>query len=383
MKRLLVAFAFIVLAFISSFAVPYSGLLNIVWQQVKPCTLAEQILAANTDMDVRNCPAGNGHDTIELTHDVVLTESLPAVESRITVRGNGHTISGADKYQIFSVYAGDLTIEDLRLISGNSVAYGAAIDVSIRGDVTLIDSMIKEHRSGFGPAIRADTNGIGPISLQIIDSIIMVNGRRSRALVNRGGVVTIKNTRFGNNYGGAIYNDGEMTVENSSFHANRNKCGGAIYNERHFNGLALTVVNSWFTSNTADTGGAIYNRGNMKLEQLRFRHNDAKHYGGAVYSLGGVANVSGGKFEKNKAKVGGAIYIDQSSMSIDESTFVKNSAFYGGGIYRKAGNLEVQNNVISGNSGYPELVDSTDTLHDGWLYAAALSSLASAAPADC
>lgn len=374
MKHVFVALALIVLVFITSFALPFAGLIDTVWQRVKPCTLAEQIQAANTDRRVRNCPAGSGHDSIELTHDIVLTERLPVIESRITIRGNGHTISGAGKYNIFVVNKGSLTLEDLHLTDTFAVNGGSAVYVYIIGAVYIKNSSITNGFSYDQGAVAANTYGYGPIYLRITDSIIARNPGRSRALHNRGARVTIKNTEFNDNAGGAIYNVGEMTISGSTFHKNSKRRGGAIYNNRHFQGLPLTIMDSEFISNTAETGGAIYNLGKMDLDNVRFVKNAASHHGDNMYSQRGGAienrgelKITGGIFLKNKAPMGGAVYSKREfsridprrdtaetyervySLSIQGSTFSQNSARDGGGLYVEDGLLDIDTSIFKGN----------------------------------
>ena len=374
MKHMFVALTLIVLVFITSFALPFAGLIDTVWQRVKPCTLAEQIQAANTDRPVRNCPAGSGHDTIELTHDIVLTERLPVIDSRITIRGNGHTISGSGKYDVFVVYKGNLTLEDLHLIDTYTVSGGSAVYVYISGAVNIKNCSITNGFSHDQGAVAANTYGFGPIYIRIDDSIFAQNSGRSRALHNRGANVTIKNTEFNDNAGGAIYNVGEMTISGSTFRENSKPKGGAIYNNRHFRGLPLTIVDSEFISNTAETGGAIYNKGTMDLENVRFVENAASHHGGDMYSRRGGAienrgelKIVGSIFLKNKAPMGGAVYskrefsrIDprrdtaetnerEYSLSIQGSTFSQNSARDGGGLYVEDGRLDIDTSILKGN----------------------------------
>ena len=82
------------------------------------CTLSDQIIAANTNTAIGACPAGTSHDIITLTEDITLSEPLPLINGTITIEGNGHTISGNNRFQIFSVAGRKLTIKDLTLTEG-------------------------------------------------------------------------------------------------------------------------------------------------------------------------------------------------------------------------------------------------------------------------
>ena len=75
------------------------------------CTLADRILAANTNQAVGNCPAGSNHDIITITEDITLRVTLPPITGTITIDGGGHTISGGKMSRIFVVSGGNLTAE--------------------------------------------------------------------------------------------------------------------------------------------------------------------------------------------------------------------------------------------------------------------------------
>ena len=70
--------------------------------------LSFQITAANQDRWIGACRRECA-DTIILTEDITLTEALPRITSDISIEGNGHTISGDNRYRIFYVEEGNLT----------------------------------------------------------------------------------------------------------------------------------------------------------------------------------------------------------------------------------------------------------------------------------
>ena len=83
------------------------------------CTLRDAITAANTDLEVGRCAAGNGADTIELPADATITlthvdnetdglNGLPSVTSEITINGGGTAIQrdgSAPDFRVFHVGA--------------------------------------------------------------------------------------------------------------------------------------------------------------------------------------------------------------------------------------------------------------------------------------
>src|SRR5262245_5261268 len=85
------------------------------------CTLRDAVSAVNNDAPVGGCAAGPGADTILLTVDVSLTTAdnngvngLPIVTTKMTIDGQGHTISGnSTTFRILQIAAtGDLTLEN-------------------------------------------------------------------------------------------------------------------------------------------------------------------------------------------------------------------------------------------------------------------------------
>ncbi|BDZ68722.1 beta strand repeat-containing protein [Methanobacterium ferruginis] len=161
-------------------------------------------------------------------------------------------------------------------------------------------------------------------------------------------------------YGGAIYNQGNLTVINSTFQNNSAQYGngGAIYNWNTGNGfINCTVIQSNFQNNNAQygNGGAIYNWNtgngfiNCTVIQSNFENNQA-YYGGAIgndNAGGGSVNctVTQSNFQNNTAPYGAAInnWIAGGSVNctVTQSNFQNNNATLGGAI---------RNNKVGGNS---------------------------------
>jgi predicted outer membrane repeat protein len=137
--------------------------------------------------------------------------------------------------------------------------------------------------------------------------------------------------------GGAIDNDGTLTVRGGIFSGNTtDEYGGAIYNVGQ-----LTVSHATFTGNLAPYGGALYNDSNASIYGSSFTWNGAPTLygspddsdGGAIYNDDYV-DISGSGFLANSAGgYGGAIYNDGLLFG-DNITITANAAgFGGGGIY--------------------------------------------------
>jgi len=157
--------------------------------------------------------------------------------------------------------------------------------------------------------------------------------------VNAGVTFTVQNLTVANGLaegGGAILNNGMLTIANSTFsnnYANFNgRGGGAILN----NGM-LTVANSTFSNNVAGYpgGGAILNNGMLAVTNSTFVRNRAFN-GCECASAGGAIDSVGSSDE----------------LTVINSTFFDNQASYLGGAICGFGHIS--NSIIAGTNGYYE-----------------------------
>ena len=154
-----------------------------------------------------------------------------------------------------------------------------------------------------------------------------------------GVTLTLENLTLKNGYstnGGAIYNCGNLIVNNCVFTGNNATFGGAIYNYADQCNAATTITSSTFTGNTATTaGGAIFNSGSK--------------YNATI-------TITSSTFTGNSAKMGGAIInmINKDSnatTTLTSSTFTGNTAANGfGGAIANTGDLTVKFCRIAGNN---------------------------------
>ena len=211
------------------------------------CVLRDAITAANSQTRINGCKAGSGSDTIKfsVTGTIALSSTLPQVT-------------------------------DSHLIINGPASPGITID---------------------------STNGNNPVQAMQVAPGANLNLNN---LIFRN-IAFIAETQI--DAGGFIYNEGRLTVTNSSFSGNGAKTpiqgtttagyGGAIYN-----GGTLTVINSGFGRNSATVGGAIYNGGTLTVTNSGFGNN---------------------------ASVGCGAIFDDGTTTINNSTFSGNSALGSGG----------------------------------------------------
>ena len=202
------------------------------------------------------------------------------------------------------------------------------------------------------------------VSVWIEQCIFSDNKKGCAAISSQSyGGLTINQTIFENNEGGAIHNTyGAVSILNSNFRNNRGSNGGAVslstgtIAHSYFNGNVadgnggavwlfntgiFTITNSHFTNNTAGSssghGGAVYGLGGtFIIDNSYFSNNVAPSIGsngGAVYAQGGDITVNDGYFSDNIAVGrGGAIVINRwGKLTVSNTTFVKNTAIAGGG----------------------------------------------------
>ncbi|MBA4247060.1 MAG: hypothetical protein C0444_02025 [Microbacterium sp.] len=140
--------------------------------------------------------------------------------------------------------------------------------------------------------------------------------------------------------GGAIYVDGDLTVDNSTFTDNSaDEDGGAIYVDTVTGDPTIIVTDSTFSGNATGplidgfdgySGGAIYSdsTGTFTITGSEFTENSASFLGGAVF--GYAVSTEESTLSSNSAGGGGALYA--TLMASIESTYSDNSAEYGGAV---------------------------------------------------
>ena len=191
--------------------------------------------------------------------------------------------------------------------------------------------------------------------------------------IGEGFTVTLTNATLINGKateGGAIYNDGSLTLSDVKLSDNAaDSYGGAVFNNGH-----LVVGNSVFDSNDivnrgsagVDYGGAaIYNWENAKLDISKSNFtNNIKNYVngdrlvGAVTTIGN-ATISDSYFVNNSGRWGGALAATGgvsgsaiNTIDVDGTKFVNNTALYGGAMFVWASNYTISNSVFDNNSAF-------------------------------
>ena len=189
---------------------------------------------------------------------------------------------------------------------------------------------ISSPSSGLGIAV-------GDGILSVSNTTFSQNTRGAISGFSAAGVVTITNSLFisnsSNGFGGAIYNTGQLFISDSVFTGNAAPIsyeGGAIYN---FGGPAamgqVSIVRTSFNQNTAGYGGAIRNDGIMTLTQSTLANNGTTFNGGGggviVTGSGGqllLVNVTLTGSTSMPSNTGSALYVNGSAIRVGRATLV-------------------------------------------------------------
>lgn len=216
-------------------------------------------------------------------------------------------------------------------------------------NLTLINGKSNESRGG---AIFNDGN-------LSIDKCNFINNTAhlSGGAIFNNDICTVNDSTFTNNYaisdcGSAIFNNGTCTVNDCIFSCNNAfLSGGAITN--HF--ANCKVSESIFTDNQASYGGAIYNYySDFTLNTSIFKNNKAEIDGGAFGNRWGDSIITGCNFENNTATNGGALSNYNGNSVLLYSRIVGNNASHGSEIFSSNGTVDAIDNWWGSNSG-PEL----------------------------
>ena len=217
-------------------------------------------------------------------------------------------------------------------------------NIQINHDLTI------SSKNNSAVTINANYNKLFTVSKNAKLTLIginFINGKGdSGSIIYNNGQVTIKNSTFSNcevnGYGGVVYNNfGTLNVENSIFKNNiAESQGGFLHNDAG----KVTITNSTFTNNQAARGGAIYNyHGFLTIDSSKFQKNNCGKNGdlGGAIKNWGPATITNSIFEDNDgSNEGGAVYNFYTTLTVENCKFINNSAYSGEAI------INIQNELL-------------------------------------
>ena len=342
-----------------------------------------QVLKVNTTTDENDGSAETGTG-LSLRDAVIIANRTPGDEIIELEAGTYElTIEGEESFDEAEATAtGDL---DIARGSGKLTIRGLGEGVIINAN--QIDRVFHVRGSGDGGGTLAleklavtggkatdeDGNGGG----------ILVNSGATAELtdVTVTGNSTDTDANQFNAYGGGIFNQGALTIDNSQIGNNSARDGGGIHT--FFEG-STTITNSTISNNTAgvgntekgrgggivhsssgkteitntiianntagDRGGGVYNSDEITITDSEIRGNTAS-FGGGV-NINGLATIENTTIEDNTASTdGGGVAIETllDKTTITNSTIQNNQANNDGAGIEAGGELALSDSVISGN----------------------------------
>lgn len=217
----------------------------------------------------------------------------------------------------------------VQFINNHATSTGGALDNSKGGIEGFFNSYSNNHALD-GGAVYNTATGIGDnLFFSILD--------------------TFTNNQAG--YGGAIENNGKLTLAGASLSKNKaNADGGAIWNLTG----EVDLSNSAVSQNTAGTTGggiSLYSGSMGDIEKTTFDGNHASQTGGGIYNEDQLTLYNTTLSGNMSDSQGGGIYTEIGAVTAYNNTIADNTAAAGGGFYRNSGTLDLQNTVLSKNIG--------------------------------
>ncbi len=231
------------------------------------------------------------------------------------------------------------------------------------GDFSQLQNLINSASEGDTISLATDYVGGGEIN---VNKQLTIDGNghsidashASRIFIINVDNVVLKNLRLLNGntdmWGGAIYCEHPLTIDNCEFISNHAKYkGGALYSFTE-----LTVINTIFSKNSAENGGAVYLESSHALfKNVKFLENQADWSSGALLSLyESNTTVEGCIFINNYATQYSDAVCGNNYLNIINSNFVSDRnnlefIYYFDDWDGRDGNLYLMNNEMT--SSYP------------------------------
>ncbi len=309
------------------------------------------------------------------------TAALAADTYTVTVltddySGNPANLNGTASNCPANGNGGNCSLRDA-ITAANGDAGSTVLFTGLAGDLPLGYSLppiaVNMTIDGTGAAITIDgQNATAAIAVNsgtvIVQNLTIANGNSATegglggAMYNNGNltvndVVFQSDTTEGGGTGGAIYNSGTLVVNTSSFNNDSAGSGGALYNDV---GGSLTVNDCTFNGDTANTfGGAVFqNNGNLlTVTTSTFVGNTALGgYGGGVYSAatGASVTVQDSTFSGNvAATAGGGVAYKGTVLTLENNLFVESTECFAesGSTCPAAGGVDANGNLVGSGAG--------------------------------
>ena len=167
--------------------------------------------------------------------------------------------------------------------------------------------------------------------------------------------VIIENGGGSDSLGGAIYNNGSLSLHGVTLQNNTGNFGGGLYNTAA--GLVSMSKVRLLDNSARACGGAVFNAGNMVISDLTLVHNNFAQRGAGLCQLGGGVHIFNSEFVANGdtsegITEGGGIFAAGGELEVSGTIITENRAVLGGGIYldmNATNQVDITNSILSGN----------------------------------
>jgi hypothetical protein len=239
---------------------------------------------------------------------------------------------------------GDSTILIVPRLAGQTITLtGGPLEITKRsGTLTIAGSPLTVSGGG-----RSEVFALSPTATATIRGLTITAGVGSR--------------------GGAIYNDGKLTLTDDTVSGNSafGGGGGGIFNDVYG---TLTISRSTVSGNTSflGYGGGVANAGTMTMTDSTVSGNTSDSANGGGVANAGTMTIGNSTVSGNSAVTGGGGISNTSALTITDATISRNSAdASGGGIDSEAfvgGMVTLDNTIVAGDTstGDPRTDDVID-----------------------
>jgi len=335
--------------------------------QLGACALTDTVMPCS-EQGIRNAvAAGGGPYTFDCDSETrIVTKGEILIDKDVILEGGGEMIVDGDRnHRVFSIAQG-ATVE----LGGFVITRGVATDgrqdvpegagIANHGTLKLADCALEdngpEEADGDTGPVQPEVRGAGIFNdgmLTLVNTTVVQNvGFSGGGIWNDGNLAVTESHVFLNvaidDEGGGLHNTkaGTATLTRSTVEANSANGGGGISND----GM-LTVAQSQVSGNeVGERGGGILNNGILTLSEAELANNHAGETGGGVENAeGGMLTLRDSTVSWNQADLAGGIY-NAGTLTLVNSTVSWNGAFVLGGIWNDLdGMLAVTNSTVSGN----------------------------------
>ena len=179
-----------------------------------------------------------------------------------------------------------------------------SLTISGKGNSVVIDAQGKNIIFNIRPGVKVT-----------LKNLKLINGKKPFSVETAYDDATF----FSLNGGGAIYNNGALSVDGCTFTNNQATDGGAIYSDG-----SLSLNGCTFTNNQASFGGAIWSDGSLSVDGCTFTNNQAGSGSGAI--IGRNITIIASDFNNNGLTEldSGIFVLPNGTLVIDSFTSINN-----------------------------------------------------------